>query len=54
MKKEDEENTLPLKQQRIRQKQEKRTKQKIKNILHDSRNAREIVEDVDNDDGWLE
>lgn len=54
MKKEDEENTLPLKQKRLRQKVESRTKQKIKNLLHDSRPASEIAQDVEADDEWLE
>lgn len=54
MNKEDKEDDLPKKQMRLRSKQERKTQQRIKNILHDSRPARLIVEDVEADDKWLE
>lgn len=54
MKKNEDEEFLPKKQKRLKAKQERKTEQRIKNILHDSRQASEIAKDVDEDDHWLE
>jgi hypothetical protein len=54
MKRDDEENTLPLKQKRLREKAEARQKAKLHNLLRDSRSASEIAQDAEEEDAFLQ
>jgi hypothetical protein len=52
--KQNDDDDLPLKQKRLRDKKESRAKQRIKNLHHDSRPLSQIVEDIESDDKFLE
>lgn len=50
----NEEEDIPLKHRRLRDKKESKAKQRIKNLHHDSRPLAQIVEDIEADDKFLE
>lgn len=45
---------LPIKQKRLREKADSKSKQRIKKLKMDSRQASEIAKDIEESDEWLE
>lgn len=45
---------MPVKQRRLREKQESKARQRVKKLKLDSRPASEIAKDIEESDEWLE